>query len=173
MSSVVNILCVREVFCLPIPQVWRKASVPEIVFTLLYTRGVSAFPVCPKPTCNPGPRTATLLQDGDKYCHCTAPQKGGGLGQGNLFVLHRALTELFWSLGARMWSPLLNAARQSNPAAAEVWDTRMLHCECAVWWGFITWLKLKPRIVTLDKPSLGRITSEIGNPRMKSLLNQY
>lgn len=106
------------------------------------------------------------------------PQQRNGevWGSETRLALPRALTEPLQSWGVRMWSPLLDVARQSNHAAvglAEMGDTTMLLCECAVWWGFTMWLKLKCRIVTLDKLSSGRITSEFGNPRMKSLVNPY
>lgn len=114
MCSVVNILCVREVFCHPISQVGRKASVPEVVlFTLLYTRGVSAIRACTKTTCNPNPRTATLLHNGDKYSHCTAAQKGAGLGQGNKACIAQGFDRTLLELGGKNVKPTAECSKAS------------------------------------------------------------
>lgn len=152
MCLVVNILCIREDFCLPISQVWRKASVPEAVL-LFCTQGKSLlFKPVPNPCVIPIPELPLCFSNGDKYSQCTAApsaKKGGGLGQGNKACTAQGFDRTLLELGLKMWSPLLNVARQSNPAAvdpAEVWGTRMLQCECAVWWGFIMWLKLKCRL---------------------------
>lgn len=159
MCLVGNIPCIREDFCLPISQVWTKASVPEAVL-LFCTREKSLL-------FRPVPNPHVIL------CHSasvmvanipTAPQlpQPRRFEQGNKACTTQGFDRTLLELGVKMWSLLLNVARQSNPAAvdpAEMWGTRMLQCKCAVWWGFIMWLKLKCRIVPLDKPSLGRITS--------------
>lgn len=104
MCSVVIILCIKEVFCLPLSQVWRKASAPEVLLPFCILGESLPFKPVPNPHVIPISELPLCISNGDKYSHCTAApsaKKGGGLGQGNKACTAQGFDRTLLELGGK------------------------------------------------------------------------
>lgn len=131
MCSVVNILCVREVFCLLSPK-HEERQVLLRLYLLFCIQGESLlFKPVPNPHVIPVPELPLCFSNGDKYCHCTAAKKGGGLGQANKACTAQGFGRTLLELGGTNVKPTAECSKAKQSCccrSVRYWDAPLWVC---------------------------------------------